>query len=184
VLHQLTSNSSSILLHERLGQATYFAFNSGYVVWGLFEEGAIRASDHVCLVAVMSYLDASVSSGIQNGFQTRWTVSYLMDKLCVLGIVFVLHLVYVHIMNDTAFSYIYLMRCWKRLLNSYLFSIVNSYSCEILSKALKSRNKMCNVDFVNSAWSVASRTVTIASKTVTRHTTVVVLLYCIVWPGT
>jgi len=61
VLHQLTSHSFSNLLHELLGQATYFALNSGYVVWGRYEEGAIRASAHVCLVAVMSYLDASMS---------------------------------------------------------------------------------------------------------------------------
>jgi len=38
---------------------------------------------------------------------------------------------------------------------------------------------MRNVDFVSSAWSMASLTVTIASKTVTRHAAVVVLFYSI-----
>ena len=38
---------------------------------------------------------------------------------------------------------------------------------------------MRNVNFVNSAWSMASCTGTIDSKTVARHTTVVVLLYSI-----
>jgi hypothetical protein len=38
---------------------------------------------------------------------------------------------------------------------------------------------MRNADFVNSAWAMASHSVTIASKTVTRHTTVVGLLYSV-----
>ena len=111
MLHQLTSHSSSNLLHEHLGQATNFALNSGYVVWGRYEDGAIRASDHVCLVAVMSYLDGFLSSGIRNGFETRRTVSYRMDTLCVLSLVWLSPL-YVSInMYDVAFSYMFLIRC-------------------------------------------------------------------------
>jgi hypothetical protein len=177
VLHQLTSHSSSNLLHNLLGQATYFALNSGYVVCGRYEGGDIRASDHVCLVAVMSYLDASVlrvTKRVWNyeQFHAQWTPLCTEYRVCIALDVSIN-------MNDVAFSYIYLIHCWKRLVNLYLFSIVNMYSSEISCKALMSRDKMRNVDVVSSAWSVASRTLTIASKTVTRHTTLVVFDYSI-----